>query len=134
MREEVLTDQLWKRLEPPLPLHPRRFRYPGRKRADDRAALEGILYVIRTGIGWNRLPTALFGAAGALCWRRLAARQISGTGWIAMIQRFLARVVLRWPRAAVVGRFSGPQPCGLAQGVWRRRTSTRMSGMAAEIR
>jgi transposase len=72
MREEVLTDQLWERLEPLLPVRPRRFRYPGRKRADDRAALEGILYVIRTGIGWNRQPTALFGASGATCWRRLS--------------------------------------------------------------
>ncbi len=38
---------------------PRRFRYPGRRRADDRAALEGILYAVRTGIGWNRLPTGV---------------------------------------------------------------------------
>ncbi|WP_424190182.1 hypothetical protein ACOBQX_08785 [Actinokineospora sp. G85] len=26
---------------------------------------------MRTGIGWNRLPTALFGASDARCWRRL---------------------------------------------------------------
>jgi len=38
---------------------------------DDRAALEGILYAVGTGIGCNRLPTALFGASGATCWRRL---------------------------------------------------------------
>ncbi|MET8760680.1 transposase [Lentzea sp. NPDC004782] len=59
MREEVLTDELWARLEPLIPVSPRRFRYPGRGRADDRAALEGILHAARTGIGWNRLPTAL---------------------------------------------------------------------------
>ncbi|GAB3007834.1 hypothetical protein GCM10027184_76810 [Saccharothrix stipae] len=53
---EVLTDELWAWLEPLIPLRPRRFRHPGRRRADDRAALEGILYVVRTGIGWNRLP------------------------------------------------------------------------------
>lgn len=63
---------LWARLEPLISVRPRRFRYPRRKRADDRAALEGILYVVRTGIGWNQLPTALFGASGATCWRRLA--------------------------------------------------------------
>jgi transposase len=71
VREEVLTDELWARLEPLIPVCPRRFRYPGRRRADDRAALEGILYAVRTGIGWNRLPTALFGASGATCWRWL---------------------------------------------------------------
>ncbi|WP_327096106.1 transposase [Nocardia vinacea] len=34
--------------------------------------MEGILFVARTGIGWNQLPTGLFGAFGATCWRRLA--------------------------------------------------------------
>jgi transposase len=78
VREEVLTDELWARPEPLIPVRPRRFRHPGRKRADDRAALEGILYVVRTGIGWNRLPTALFGASGATCWRRLTERHEAG--------------------------------------------------------
>jgi transposase len=91
MREEVLTDQLWERLEPLLPVHPRRFRYPGRKRADDRAALEGILYVIRTGIGWNRLPTALFGASGATCWRRLTEWHEAGV-WQQLDERLLAEL------------------------------------------
>jgi hypothetical protein len=62
----VQTDELWARLEPLIPVCPRRFRHPGRKRADDRAALEGILYEVRTGVGWNRLPTALFGTSGAV--------------------------------------------------------------------
>jgi transposase len=91
MREEVLTDQLWERLEPLLPVHPRRFRYPGRKRADDRAALEGIRYVIRTGIGWNRLPTALFGASGATCWRRLTEWHEAGV-WQQLHERLLAEL------------------------------------------
>jgi transposase len=70
--DQVLTEELWVRLEPLIPVRQRRFRHPGRKRTPDRAALEGILWVARTGIGWNRLPTALFGASGATCWRRLA--------------------------------------------------------------
>ncbi|WP_425471333.1 transposase [Saccharothrix texasensis] len=71
VREKALTDELWARLEPLIPVRPRRFRHPGRRRSNDRAALEGILYAVRTDIGWNRLPTALFGASGATCWRRL---------------------------------------------------------------
>ena len=78
MREAILTDQLWARLEPLIPVRQRRFRYPGRHRVDDRAALEGILYVARTGVGWNKLPTKLFGASGATCWRRLAEWQEAG--------------------------------------------------------
>jgi transposase len=79
------------RLEPLIPVHPRRFRHPGRKRADDRAALEGILYVVRTGIGWNRLPTALFGASGATCWRRLTEWHEAGV-WQQLHERLLAEL------------------------------------------
>jgi len=76
--DEVLTDELWARLEPLIPVRARRFKHPGRLRTSDRAAFEGILWVARTGIGWNRLPTALFGASGATCWRRLAEWQDAG--------------------------------------------------------
>jgi transposase len=76
--EEILTDELWARLEPLIPVHPRRFKYPGRRRADDRAALEGIVWVLRTGVGWNRVPTALFGVSGATCWRRLDEWRAAG--------------------------------------------------------
>jgi transposase len=71
MREEAIVDGLWERLEPLLPARTRRFRYPGRLRRDDRAALAGILHVLRTGIGWQDLPTAAFGVSGSTCWRRL---------------------------------------------------------------
>lgn len=91
MREEIVTDGLWARLEPLIPVPERRFRYPGRKRADDRAALEGILYVVRTGIGWNRLPTAVFGASGATCWRRLTEWHEAGV-WQQLHEQLLAEL------------------------------------------
>ncbi|PSR58731.1 hypothetical protein C8259_29790 [Nocardia nova] len=56
--EEVVGDELWARLEPLIPLRQRRFRNPGRRTTSDRAALEGILFVARTGIGWNRFAVA----------------------------------------------------------------------------
>jgi transposase len=37
----------------------RRFRYPGRKPLDDRQVLQGILFVLHTGIGWEHLPQEL---------------------------------------------------------------------------
>jgi transposase len=37
----IVSDALWERIEPLLPKVERRFRYPGRKRLDDRAALHG---------------------------------------------------------------------------------------------
>jgi hypothetical protein len=45
----IASDLLWQRIEPLLPKVERRFRYPGRKRLDDRAALQGILFVLHRG-------------------------------------------------------------------------------------
>ena len=66
-----MTDELWLRLEPLIPVPERRYRFPGRRRVDNRAALEGILFVISTGMRCNDLPTGMSGASGATCWRRL---------------------------------------------------------------
>ncbi len=40
-----VPELLWREIEPLILRPQRRFRYPGRKRLDDRACLEGILYV-----------------------------------------------------------------------------------------
>jgi transposase len=39
--------------------------------------LEGILYVLKTGIGWEYLPEC-FGCSGMTCWRRLRDWQAAG--------------------------------------------------------
>ena len=52
----IVSDELWERIEPLLPKVERRFRYPGRKRLPDRQALQGILFVLYTGIAWRHLP------------------------------------------------------------------------------
>jgi transposase len=62
--EQLVPDGLWERIAPLLsPPEPRRYRYPGRRPTDDRAALAGIVFVLETGINWNQLPTGLVG-----CW------------------------------------------------------------------
>ncbi len=38
---------------------------------DDRAALAGIVFVLKTGISWRELLWELFGWSGVTCWRRL---------------------------------------------------------------
>jgi transposase len=65
-----VSDELWERLKP-LPTRPRRRRWPGRKPLDDRACLNGILFVLSTGIRWDRLPQQLGYGSGMTCWRRL---------------------------------------------------------------
>ena len=52
----IVSDAFWSRVVQVLPAPKRRFRYPGRKRLDDRAALQGILFVLHTGIAWRHLP------------------------------------------------------------------------------
>nr|WP_233582894.1 transposase [Corallococcus sp. CA053C] len=43
----------------------------GRPRADDRAALEAIVFVLRSSIPWEMLPRKQFGLSGMTAWRRL---------------------------------------------------------------
>jgi transposase len=52
----VVSDQLWARIEPLLPVVPRRADHPGRRRLDQRKVLCGILYVLHNGIRWEFLP------------------------------------------------------------------------------
>jgi len=61
----------------PLPPPPRR--YGGRPRIDDRAALAGIVYQLRTGIPWRLLPTRQLGCGSpVIYWRRLRDWQRAG--------------------------------------------------------
>jgi transposase len=46
--KRILTDEQWQRIAPRLPKHPPRPK-GGRPPADDRACLEGILWLLRTG-------------------------------------------------------------------------------------
>ena len=73
-----VSDELWDRLKPLLPTRPRRRRWPGRKPLDDQVCLNGILFVLSTGIRWDRLPQQLGYGSGMTCWRRLRDWQQAG--------------------------------------------------------
>lgn len=72
-----VSDGLWQRVAPLLPQRERRFRYPGRLPIDDRRCLEGILYVLFSGLPWRAVPEEL-GVSGITCWRRLNCWQQAG--------------------------------------------------------
>ena len=97
-----VSDGLWERLEPLLPKKPRRFRYPGRRPLDDRRVLQGILFVLHTGIGWEHLPQELGFGCGMTAWRRLRAWQQAGV-WERLHELLLAELQgaerLEWSRA-----------------------------------
>src|SRR5262249_7265001 len=81
-----VPDRFWRELEPVLPKIERRFRYPGRKRHDDRACLEGILYVLRYGIPWRALPRLAGLPSGQTCWRRLDEWERAGVWPVLMLR------------------------------------------------
>lgn len=51
-----VPEVLWQKVQPLLPKHKNRHRFGGgRPRVPDRKALDGILFVLRTGSQWNAL-------------------------------------------------------------------------------
>jgi transposase len=132
MAKPLLPDALWERIQPLLPKpKKRRFRYPGRKRVDDRKTLTGILFVLKTGIPWEDLPQEMGCGSGMTCWRRLHDWNKAGV-WQKLHERFLAELnaadQIDWSRASVDSRSlralgggekTGPSP------VDRRKTGSK---------
>jgi transposase len=105
MAKPLIDDELWAVIEPLLPApKPRRFRYPGRKPIENRRALTGIVFVLKTGIGWEDLPQEMDWGSGMTCWRRLQEWQAAGV-WQRLHEVLLARLQgadqIDWSRAVV---------------------------------
>lgn len=105
MAKPLVTDELWAIVAPLLPPpKPRRFRYPGRKRIEDRKVLTGILFVLKSGIPWEMLPQEMGCGSGMTCWRRLRDWQEAGV-WQKLHEVLLAKLHeadrIDWSRAVV---------------------------------
>src|SRR3954468_12170275 len=74
MSQNLIPDQtaeLWAALHPHLPPRPAYRPKGGRPFCDDQAALRGILYLLREGCKWQKIPArALDCPSGSTCWRR----------------------------------------------------------------
>lgn len=99
---KLVSDELWERIEPLLPRH-ERSPQGGRPWVDDRVALAGIVFVLRTGIPWNAMPVEL-DCSGLTCWRRLKAWQEAGV-WAELHQHLLEQLAangrIDWSRASL---------------------------------
>jgi transposase len=99
-----VPELLWQEIEPLIPRVERRYRYPGRKRWDERACLEGILYVLRFAIPWTELPRIEGFPSGKTCWRRLDEWERAGV-WRLVMERLQTRLAdadgIDWRRAIV---------------------------------
>lgn len=91
MARQILDDELWQTIEPLIRTKKRRFRYPGRKPLPNRAALTGILFVLKTGIAWEDLPQEMGCGSGMTCWRRLRDWQKAGV-WNKIHQVLLSKL------------------------------------------
>ena len=103
MAAPLVSDALWVIIEPLIPPEPPKPK-GGRPRLDDRAALTGILFVLRTGIPWELLPVEMGCGSGMTCWRRLHEWHRAGV-WERLHRVLLDRLgyanAINWDRAAV---------------------------------
>jgi transposase len=103
MPKPLVSDALWELIEPLLPREPPKPK-GGRPRLSDRAALTGILFVLRSGLPWEMLPLELGCGSGMTCWRRLHEWQAAGV-WEqlhrVLLDRLRAADQLDWSRAVV---------------------------------
>lgn len=70
---KLVSDELWNQIEPLLPPPPPPSPKGGRPTIGHRRALTGIVFVLKTGMGWQDLPTEMGCGSGSTCWRRFAA-------------------------------------------------------------
>ena len=104
MAKPLVDDELWNLIEPLLPKKARRSRHPGRKPIDNRKALTGILFVLKTGIPWELLPQEMGCGSGMTCWRRLREWERAGV-WQRLHEVLLEKLQIAhqidWSRAVV---------------------------------
>ncbi len=101
-----LTDKQWKQIAPLIP-EPIQSRKGGQKRVPNRACLEGILWICRTGARWCDMPERF--PSGSTCWRRLNEWQEQNR-WTDIWQKLLgildARGRLKWDEVFADGTFA----------------------------
>jgi transposase len=103
MSKPLVSDELWALVAPLLPPEPPKPQ-GGRPRVPDRAALTGIIFVLKSGIPWEMLPQEMGCGSGVTCWRRLRDWQQAGV-WEALHHALLDRLGeagrIDWSRASL---------------------------------
>ena len=129
MARPLLPNDLWDTIAPLLP-PPRPRPKGGRRPIANRAALTGILFVLRSGLPWEMLPAEMGCGCGMSCWRRLRDWQEAGV-WARLHQVLLERLhaagEIDWSRASLDSA-SVPAKKGAL-----RRARTRRTG-ASRVR
>jgi transposase len=143
MKRTLVTDELWERIKPLLPPHKCRF-WGGRPPIDDRVVLNGILFILKTGIPWEDLPKEM-GCSGMTCWRRLRDWQHAGV-WDRLHEVLLADLNragrIDWSRAAIdsssvravgAGENTGPNPTDRGKPGIKHHVLTDATGIPLQV-
>ena len=122
MAKLLVSDDLWAHIAPLLPpVRPRP--KGGRPSVPHRAALTGILFVLKTGMPWEDLPAEMGCGCGMTCWRRLHEWHQHGV-WAnlhrVLLERLEATGQLDWSRAALDSTSVPAKKGGLQRGRTRR--------------
>src|SRR5215212_10227455 len=103
MAAPLVSDALWSLFSPLLPPHRPRPQ-GGRPPIEDRAALSGIIFVLKSGILWEMLPQEMGCGSGVTCWRRLRDWQAAGV-WTRLHRILLDRLgranAIDWSRCSL---------------------------------
>jgi transposase len=67
MSKPLVTDELWALIASPLPPEPAKPKGGRPRRISDRAALTGILFVLKSGIPWAMLHQEMGCGSGMTC-------------------------------------------------------------------
>jgi transposase len=120
MAQALLPEDRWSLIADHLPAHGRSPK-GGRPRINDRAALTGLLFVLKTGIPWEYLPRELGCGSGMTCWRRLHEWMKAGvlqSVHEAILCRLREYDQIMWDRA-IIDAASAPAPFG-GRAYWRK--------------
>jgi transposase len=123
MSKPLVSDELWAIIAPLLPPEPAKPKGGRPRSVSDRAALTGILFVLKSGIPWEMLPQEMGCGSGMTCWRRLRDWQRAGV-WKRLhhliVQRLQDVGRIDWERASLDSA-SVPAPGGAKRPAGTRR-------------
>lgn len=130
MARRPVSKKLWRQLQPLIPAFVPSAKGGARKRTvSDEAALNGILFVLHTGIAWEDLPQEFGYGRGMTCWRRLRDWNAAGV-WQklhhAMLVRLREHDQIDWSRASIDAR-----RCQAPRGARKRAPTPRTEANSA---
>jgi len=118
--ESLLSEKQWLKIKPLLP-QSKSGAKGGRPPADNRAVIEGVLWVLKTGARWRDLPPQY--PSPSTCWRRLRDWEEQGV-WLKVWHSFIAELDeanhLEWEETFADGSFAPAKKGALESAAPRR--------------